>query len=74
MSLHASLEEVYAGTIVRFLFEFKRATVLHELEEFAGVTLAQVLQRRLNLLFLDVVVLFILGSPWQALPRQLTFD
>ena len=40
MSLHASLKEVYAGTIVRFLFEFERATVLHELKEFAWVTLA----------------------------------
>ena len=64
MSLHASLEEVYAGTIVGLLFKFERATVLHELEEFAWMTLALVLQRRLNLLFFDVVVLFILGSPW----------
>ena len=35
---------------------------------------AEVLERSLDLLLLDVVILFILGATWEALPRELTHD
>lgn len=56
--------------VVGLLLEFERAAVLHELLELAGVTAAELLKRGLNLLLLDVIVLFSLASTRQALPRQ----
>ena len=74
MPLQTALEKAYARPVVRLLFEFECTAVLHELTELRRVTAAQLLQRRLDLLFLDVVVLFILRSSWKTLPGQLTFD
>lgn len=70
MARHARLKKANAGPVVRLLFKLERAAVLHELSEFTWVAPAQFLKRRLNLLFLDVVVLFILAPTRQALPRQ----
>ena len=68
MPLQAALEEAHARPVVRLLFELERTAVLHELTELRGVTAAQLFQRRLDLLFLDVVVLFVLGATWETLP------
>lgn len=70
VSLHARLKEVDAKAIVGFLFKFQLATVLHELAELNRMPSAQLLQRRLNLLLLDVVVLLILGATGEALPGE----
>ena len=74
MSLQAALKEVQARPVVRLLFELERAAVLHELSELTGVSTAQLLQARLNLLLLDVVVLLVLGATREALPWQLALD
>ena len=74
MPLQAALEKAHARPVVRLLLELECTAVLHELTELRGVTAAQLLQRRLDLLFLDVVVLFILRSSGKTLPWQLTFD
>lgn len=74
VSLHASLEEADASAIVRILLKLERATVFHELTELNGVTSTQLLQRRLNLLLLNVVILFVLAAPRETLPRQRSLD
>ena len=74
MSRQASFEETNASSVVRFLLKLERAAVLHELAELNGMSAAQLLQRRLNLLFLNVVVLFVLAAPGEALPRQSSLD
>jgi len=74
MSLHATLEVLKALAIVGLLLEFEPTAVLHELAEFTRVSTAKLFEARLNLLFLDVVVLFVLGASRKALPRQLTLD
>ena len=57
---HTTLEETNASPVVWLLLKFERAAILHELTELRWVATAQFLQRRFNLLLLDVVVLFIL--------------
>ena len=74
VALHATLKVVEALTVVRLLLELERAAVLHVLAELAGVTAAELLKTRLNLLLLDVIVLLVLGATGQTLPRQLTLD
>ena len=64
MPLQAALEKAHARPVVRLLLELECTAVLHELTELRGVTAAQLFQRRLDLLFLDVIVLFILRSAW----------
>lgn len=56
--------------IVWILFKLELATVLHELLELHWVALTQFLERGLDLLLLDVVVLIILVSAWQTLPWE----
>ena len=68
--LHAALEETEDVLVVRVLSELKLAAIVHELAEFLGVALAQLVNGDLELLLLDVVVLFVLGTAWEALPRQ----
>ena len=60
MSLHAAFEEVDTSAIVWFLLELERAAILHELPELARVASAQLFERRLNLLLLDIVILLVL--------------
>ena len=69
MARQATLEEVKAGPVVGLLFELEASAVLHELTELTWVASTQLLQRSLNLLFLDVVVLFVLGATRETLPR-----
>ncbi len=60
MTSHARLEEADALPVVGLLLELQLAAVIHVLFEFSGVTSAELLKGCLNLLLLDVVVLFIL--------------
>ena len=60
MTLHAALKEGEAGAVVWLLLELERAAVLHVLTEFARVSPTELLERGFNLLFLDVVILFVL--------------
>jgi hypothetical protein len=46
------------------------ATVIHEFAELVGVTLGQLIHSDLELLLLDVVVLFVLRSARQTLPGK----
>jgi len=55
--------------IVRFLIEFELTAVLHELAELTWVASAKLFEARLDLLFLDVVVLLVLAAAGQSLPR-----
>ena len=74
MSLHAAFEQADYVAVVRILREAKTATVVHELLEFLGLVAAEVFNRRLLLLLLDVGVLFSLRPSGKALPRQRTFQ
>ena len=60
MSLHAAFEEVDTSAVVWFLLELERAAILHELPELARMASAQLFERRLNLLLLDIVILLVL--------------
>lgn len=68
--LHAALEEAQHELVVWVLGELELAAVVHELAELLWVSLAQLVDGDFELLLLDVVVLFVLRSPWQPLPRQ----
>ena len=74
VSLHAALEEADASAIVGLLLEFQRSAVLHELTELAGVSTAQLLKGSFDLLLLDGVVLFILGTAGESLPWKLALE
>ena len=56
------------------MLEFESTAVLHKFAELARVATTKFFQTGLNLLLLDVVVLFVLRASRQALPRQLTLD
>ena len=73
MSLHATLEKSDGGAIVRILLKLELAAVLHVLAELIRVAAAQFFQTGLYLLFLDIVVLLVFASSWQALPRERAF-
>lgn len=60
--LHAVLKEGETGAVVGLLLELEGSAVLHVLAEFGGVAAAQLFKRCLNLLLLDVVVLFVLRA------------
>ena len=64
VSAHALLKEAQAGSVVGLLLKFERSTVFHILTELRRVATAKLLKGSLNLLFLNVVVLFVLGATW----------
>jgi hypothetical protein len=70
MPNHAILEETNHSLVIGLLFELERSAQLHELFEFIRLSLAEVGERRLNLLLLDRRVLFVLGAARKSLPRQ----
>ena len=74
MPSQARLEEADAGPVVRLLLELERAAVLHEFFKFRRVSSAQLLERSLDLLLLDRVVLFVLAATWQTLPWERSLD
>jgi hypothetical protein len=59
MALHARLKQVCAGLVVRFLFKLQRPAIVHKLFELVRLPSAKFFQWRLDLLFLNVVVLFV---------------
>jgi hypothetical protein len=68
--LHASLEETKDILVIGVLSELKFAAIVHELAEFLGVTLTQLINSDFELLLLDVVILLVLRASWKALPRK----
>jgi len=72
VTLQALLEEGETCSVVGLLFELEGAAVLHEFAELTWIAPAELFQTRLDLLLFDVVVLLVLGTSWQALPRQLS--
>lgn len=60
VALAARLEETETGLVIRLLIELKCAAVVHKLFKFVGLASAKVLKGRFNLLFLNVVILFVL--------------
>jgi len=72
MSRHAGLKEAQAGPVVGLLLEIELSAVLHELLELVGVSAAELLKGRLNLLLFDSGVLLVLGATWESLPWELT--
>lgn len=71
---HAALEVVQGLPVVGFLLELERPAVFHVLTELRGVASAELLEARLDLLFLDIVVLLVLGASGKTLPGELAFD
>ncbi len=67
---HAAFEELDDVVVVGVLCELELAAVLHELLELGRVTVAEVVERRLYLLFFDVVVLLVLAATGQPLPGK----
>ena len=68
--LHAALEEAEHVLVVGVLRELKLPAVVHELAELLGVALAELVHSHLQLLLLDVVILLVLGTAWEALPGE----
>lgn len=62
MALAARLEQAQAGLVIWFLIELESTAVVHELFKFVGLASAEVFKGRFNLLFLNVVVLLVLGA------------
>lgn len=69
MSGHARLEEADHGFVVGLRFELERTAVVHVFFELRGVAAAQLVQGSVNLLLFNVVILLILRTPGQSLPR-----
>lgn len=74
MSLHASFKKSDNITVVWVLGETQTAAVVHELFELFRLIFAELLDSNFLLLFLNVRVLFGLGSAWKSLPGQRTFQ
>ena len=72
--LHATLEEPDDVTIIWVLGEAETSAVVHEFLELLWLVLAKLLDLHLLLLFLDVGVLLGLGSSWEALPWESSFQ
>ena len=70
MPYHAPFEQSDDVSVVGLLLEFQSTAVFHELLEFARLLLTQLFQCDLELLFLDVGVLFVFGTARQALPGK----
>jgi hypothetical protein len=65
---HAILKQVYDETVVWILSEAQVSAVIHELLELVRLVFAELFNRNLLFLLLDVGVLLSLGSTWEALP------
>ena len=72
--LHAAFEESDDVAVVGVLGEAEASAVVHELLEFLGLVLAELLDLHLLLLFLDVGVLLGLRSSWKSLPWESTLE
>ena len=56
--------------VVRLLFEFECAAVLHEFEELSRQLIAELFERKFDLLLFDCSVLLGLASAGKSLPRE----
>ena len=74
MPLHAVLEQVNDETIVWVLSETQISAVIHELLELLRLVFAEVFDGNLLFLLLDVGILLSLGSAWEALPWERSFQ
>ena len=70
VALHALVKEADTELVVRVLLELQRATVLHIFFKLDRVAAAELVEGRLQLLFLDVLILLVLIFSWKVLPRQ----
>ena len=68
--LHAAFEQPEHVLVIGVLGELELSAVVHELAELFGVALAQLVHGDLELLLLDIVVLFILRPSRETLPRE----
>lgn len=66
--LHAPFEQTEDEVVVRFFCELQLSAVVHEFLELVRMSLAQLVNSDLQLLLLDVVVLFVLGATRETLP------
>lgn len=74
MTSHALLPDGKGLLVVWSLLELESAAEFHVLLELNWVSSAQILERSLTLLLLDIVVFLILGSAWESLPWQLALE
>ena len=74
MSLHTWLEQTDDVGVVWILSKAESSAVVHKLGKFLGLVLAQFLDGDLLLLFLNVIILLLLGSAWKPLPRKWSFQ
>ena len=64
MSFHACFKKTDNVRIIWVLGKAEASTVMHKLSKLLRLILAELLDGDLLLLFLDVVVLLLLGSAW----------
>jgi len=67
--LHALVKQTQSVFVVRLLFELQTAAVLHVLLKLNRAAAAQIVERRLQLLLFDVLVLLVLVLAGKVLPR-----
>jgi hypothetical protein len=67
---HASLEQPKHKFVIWIFSKLQLAAIVHELTELLWVALAQLVYCDLELLLLNVVVLFVLRATGKTLPRQ----
>jgi hypothetical protein len=70
VSHHALFKKSNNVLVVRILFKFQGSAIFHELLEFGGMTFAKFFQSCLCLLLFDVIVLLVLASARETLPRK----
>ena len=68
--LQAFPEKAEAVLVIGLLLELQAAAIHHEVVELLGHTVAEILQPRLELFVLDILILFVLVTAWEPLPRQ----
>lgn len=67
---HTPLEQADDECVVWLFGELQFAAIVHEFLEFLRVSLAELIYGDFELLFLNVAVLFVLGSSWETLPGE----
>jgi len=62
IALHTRVEQVQNVSVIRVIREAELAAVAHELLEFLGLVLTELLDRHFLLFALDIVVLLVFGA------------
>lgn len=68
--LHAALEQANHVLEIGVLRELQLSAVTHEFLELVRLALAELVQRNLNLLFLDIAIFLVFTPSGKTLPRQ----